>query len=432
MKRAVKILYYLLILSFALPSGTLFSLPIKTVLSLMLLLLLPLCDRKIVFNQVTKIMIVVLIFLSCWCLIAVGHGYGDTTISFLKNFFSLIIVFWVAFELPKMGIVSHKSNVRLLGIVSLLIVVEKIAVSAALTLGVIQMQQAFAIFRNVFNSELTTMTMPIGSLTFYRIMLSNDHIPIVWFSFYLFSKARTPRKIILLFVMALYTFIVYSRVAIAEFGVLLLTWLIVTLRERRQQGKKDGVKIAVSLGVIAIVAVVLLTNKKLNLIGTLSARFNSTSTSASDQIRNEQFAYLWQGFNELPVFGHGAGSYVREYLRSNTILYSYELEYLSFLYQFGIVGFCLVVLPTIYCFGKTCLENVKDTNVKILIIVNLLIWVIRPFFNPSFLSSNAGMIIVIINSYGKYLDYEKCVEKNKSLVVDNKPTTNLDSNLTSC
>ena len=279
MKRAIKILYYLLILSFALPSGTLLSFPIKTILSLVLLLLLPLCDRKIVFDQATKIIIIVLVFLSCWCLMAVGQGFGDTTISFLKNFFSLIIVFWVAFQLPKMGIVSHKSNVRLLGIVSILIVLEKLATSAALTIGIIKMEQAFSIFSNIFNAELTTMIMPIGSVTFYRIMLSNDHIPIVWFSFYLFSKARAPKKIILLFLMAAYTFIVYSRVAIAEFAILILTWLVITLRERRQQGKKDTIKIAVTLGVVAIAAVVLLTNKKLNLIGNLSARFNSTSTT---------------------------------------------------------------------------------------------------------------------------------------------------------
>ncbi len=432
MKRAIKILYYLLILSFALPSGTLLSFPIKTILSLVLLLLLPLCDRKIVFDQATKIIIIVLVFLSCWCLMAVGQGFGDTTISFLKNFFSLIIVFWVAFQLPKMGIVSHKSNVRLLGIVSILIVLEKLATSAALTIGIIKMEQAFSIFSNIFNAELTTMIMPIGSVTFYRIMLSNDHIPIVWFSFYLFSKARAPKKIILLFLMAAYTFIVYSRVAIAEFAILILTWLVITLRERRQQGKKDTIKIAVTLGVVAIAAVVLLTNKKLNLIGNLSARFNSTSTTISDQIRDEQSYYLWMGFNELPVFGHGAGSYVREYLRSDVILYSYELEYLSFLYQFGIVGFCLIIIPTIYMFARTCLENVNDSNVRILVVVNLLIWIIRPFFNPSFLSSNAGMIMVVINSYGKYISFEKQKEKENRLVTIQKQAASLGNGVGVC
>ena len=432
MKRAIKILYYLLILSFALPSGTLLSFPIKTILSLVLLLLLPLCDRKIVFDQATKIIIIVLVFLSCWCLMAVGQGFGNTTISFLKNFFSLIIVFWVAFQLPKMGIVSHKSNVRLLGIVSILIVLEKLATSAALTIGIIKMEQAFSIFSNIFNAELTTMIMPIGSVTFYRIMLSNDHIPIVWFSFYLFSKARAPKKIILLFLMAAYTFIVYSRVAIAEFAILILTWLVITLRERRQQGKKDTIKIAVTLGVVAIAAVVLLTNKKLNLIGNLSARFNSTSTTISDQIRDEQSYYLWMGFNELPVFGHGAGSYVREYLRSDVILYSYELEYLSFLYQFGIVGFCLIIIPTIYMFARTCLENVNDSNVRILVVVNLLIWIIRPFFNPSFLSSNAGMIMVVINSYGKYISFEKQKEKENRLVTIQKQAASLGNGVGVC
>ena len=432
MKRAVKILFYLLILSFVLPSGTVFSLPIKTALSLLLLIMIPLCEKRIVFNMATKILIVTMIFLACWSLIAVGYGYADTTISFLKNFFSLIIVFWISFELPKMGIVSHKSIVRLLGIVSLLIVIEKLGTSAALTLGIIKMDQAFELFRNIFNSELTTMTMPIGSITFYRIMLSNDHIPIVWFSFYIFSSGRSLKKILLFFLMAVYTFIVYSRVAIAEFAILLLTWLIITLRERRQQGKKDGVKIAVTLGVIAIIAVVLLTNKKLDLIGTLKSRFFSNSTTESDRIRNEQLYYLWEGFNQLPLFGHGAGSYVKEYLRSSVIPYSYELEYLSFLYQFGIVGFCLVIAPVLYVFASTCLEQIKDSNVRILIIVNLLIWFIRPFFNPSFLSSNAGMIIVIINSYGKYLDYEKCKEKEKKMVVVSEKPTNLDSNLGAC
>ena len=213
---------------------------------------------------------------------------------------------------------------------------------------------------------------------------------------------------------------------------MIFTWLIITLRERRQQGKKDTIKIAVTLGVVVIAAVVLLTNKKLNLIGNLSARFNSTSTTISDQIRDEQSYYLWMGFNELPVFGHGAGSYVREYLRSDVILYSYELEYLSFLYQFGIVGFCLIIIPTIYMFARTCLENVNDSNVRILVVVNLLIWIIRPFFNPSFLSSNAGMIMVVINSYGKYISFEKQKEKENRLVTIQKQTASLGNGVGVC
>ena len=428
MKKVIRAFFYLLILSFILPSGTFISLPIKTAFSVVLILLLAVYNRKFFFDQATIILGGVLIFLVGWAGLSFIGGYRDMVLSFLKNYFSIIFILWLTFELPKMGIISIKDVSKILGIVSIGIIAIKFFTCVFFSLELIKMGRVYQLFKQIFGSELTSMKIMIGPFAFYRVMSSNDHIPLVWFAFYLFSHVKLWKKIVLIVMMALYAFIVYSRVAIAEYGILLATYVIVLLRERHKQGKKDWLKIIIGSAIIVGLAVVLLTNKKLNLMNAIISRFSGESTAESDQIRNVQFEYLWNGFKASPIYGHGAGSYVKEFIRNSAAKYSYELEYLSFLYQFGVAGFLLVIAPVMYVSCRYSLVKIKDSNVRILIIVNLLIWLARPFFNPSFLSSNSAIIIVIIFAMSRYLDYEKAGEKCDPCFI-NQVTGNLESSL---
>ena len=71
--------------------------------------------------------------------------------------------------------------------------------------------------------------------------------------------------------------------------------------------------------------------------------FFSSFAIESDDVRQIQMIELINGVKESPVFGHGFGSYISDYTRSGSIPFSYEIEYLSFCYQMGILGFVVFV-----------------------------------------------------------------------------------------
>ena len=64
----------------------------------------------------------------------------------------------------------------------------------------------------------------------------------------------------------------------------------------------------------------------------------------ADSIRKEQFARLKALIAQKPLVGHGVGSYDPDYVRSTHMPYSYELQLLSFVSKFGLIGFALLTL----------------------------------------------------------------------------------------
>ena len=70
--------------------------------------------------------------------------------------------------------------------------------------------------------------------------------------------------------------------------------------------------------------------------------FGNASRGAS--VRSVQIQNFLVGIEQAPFFGQGAHSYLRDYLRSDTGGYSYELVYLAFLYQVGLVPSAVLLL----------------------------------------------------------------------------------------
>lgn len=64
----------------------------------------------------------------------------------------------------------------------------------------------------------------------------------------------------------------------------------------------------------------------------------------ADSVRKEQFARLKQLIVQKPLIGHGVGSYDRDYVRSPRTPFSYELQLVSFVAKFGVIGFVLLAL----------------------------------------------------------------------------------------
>ncbi|MFQ9494333.1 MAG: hypothetical protein ACLR08_07575 [Dorea longicatena] len=95
---------------------------------------------------------------------------------------------------------------------------------------------------------------------------------------------------------------------------------------------------------------------------------------------------LINGVKESPVFGHGFGSYISDYTRSGSIPFSYEIEYLSFCYQMGILGFVVFVGGVLLIYIRKIVKHARKTpgSLKVFTLIELGWFVIRPAFNLHF------------------------------------------------
>lgn len=135
-------------------------------------------------------------------------------------------------------------------------------------------------------------------------------------------------------------------------------------------------------------------------------RFFSSFAAESDDVRQMQMRELMKGIKESPVIGHGFGSYIENFIRSSSLPFSYEIEYLSFVYQMGILGFLIFILGIIGLYirriGEYAIKN--DGIVKIFTLIALLWFVVRPAFNPAFLGLQNGFQMIGILMINMFLD----------------------------
>ena len=392
MKKIIKMLLSILIYSFLLPSGTVCGLQIKTIFSMILLIITLFKSRKI-NDYVSLKFFAILLLIIVWSMISIFNGFS-TYFNFFKNYFSLLLIVWLVYELIQMRMVSFEFVSMKIMILSYLIIFLKIITSLLMSFKFISVDDMIYYYKNFLNTDLTTMYFPIGNFMFYRVMVSNDYIPFIYFSFYLFWDKRKIRKILFVLLMSFYSFIIFSRVIFGEFFILVICSIFCHMKNSKLYCKSNRVFLVLSICIFVFAIVCFFSNT--NLFQAILFRFSSNSTVESDNIRNEQQKLLMAGIKDSVFIGHGTGSYLKNYIRSKTTPYSYELEYFSFLYQFGIVGFTLIILTTIVTFYKIIFSNITNKYLKLIAFINFALWLIKPFFNPGFISSNSGIIIICI------------------------------------
>ena len=253
------------------------------------------------------------------------------------------------------------------------------------------------VFNDILSAEVMTLQIPFGSVMLCRISTSNDLIPFTLLGFDLiFRKRNYLSRFITLLVAFFFSLIIYSRLFFLQFVVILLCFMFYSFQE---YGRKKSMFIRLFLIVIlslTIIVVVLYQNDNIytTIQSYINSRFDSAAVSASDSIRHTQFGYLFNGFEEHPLLGNGFGSYVKGYIRSKNSIFSYELEYLSFLYQFGIIGFLLIIIGVMVVAYSFMVADENFKKYKFFLIVNFGLWVLKPLFNPYMFSSISAMVII--------------------------------------
>lgn len=423
MDKLIKYIYYFSILCFALPSGDILNIPVKILITFGLLILFlasRLIENKpIVIDGVVKGFVLILGLLVLWACLGMVNGY-DTVFMALKSFLSLLVTVLSSYLMITNHIVTGKKAMKVISFTAVIMVGFKFLCELVLMAGILDWVQFRELYLMVTGTNITTMQIPFGGMTIYRLMATNDYLPLVLIGFYLvYEKSAIWKKAAIIALLGVYTFIVYSRVAMLQYGIIVLFYIGSLLWDFVKHTTRKRMRIFTVLGAGVLAVLVLLFALKSDMIistittfaESMYERWFGNSAEYSDSFRVEQKIYLWEGIRKTPVVGQGLGSYIRGYLRSTVVPFSYEAEYLSFIYQFGFVGFVLIIGGTLTLFAKICFTGTKRNRMRLLVLLNFGIWAVRPLYNPQFLSSSSGMIIVAIflaaTYYSKSLDLKK-------------------------
>ncbi len=156
-----------------------------------------------------------------------------------------------------------------------------------------------------------------------------------------------------------------------------------------------------------LVFVILMSLIGLNWIGydrvssIIELRFFSRSAYESDSTRNKQMDALLTEFYQHPLLGKGMGSYSNRMIRDTTNLHSYEVQWVAFLMQFGLIGLLILIIPLI----MISLEffSMPFTMLKVSYLSIFLMWLAAGFFNPFLISLSSGILYALFAWTGRRL-----------------------------
>lgn len=389
-KKVLNCITYMYILSYVFPSGAIAGLPIQKVLISIIIISSSMifvhqgCVLEIVRESLFEVLVAVVGL--AWCLAGwyKGELWSITVFSLLYIGAVILLVFKY---LLKYRYLDINMIIRCLLFMILIKIALKLFVETAFVAGVLDYEGVSQFYLRIFHTEVTTMTMDFGNVELVRIQDSSDAIVFTLLPFFwLVPERKRSERIILVFFMAVYAMIVFSRVYLLEFACFVLITVIYYWKQIPRNQKAIGVVFA------ALVAIVLARP----VIEMLKFRFFSSFTVESDTTRAIQMRELWGGISDKLWFGHGMGSYLPDYIRSEMFPFSYELEYLSFVYQLGIIGFLLIIGGIIGIFLKQLYPYFRKNSIIVRVISMLGIgwFLFRPLLNPAFLGKQNQFLLI--------------------------------------
>lgn len=119
-------------------------------------------------------------------------------------------------------------------------------------------------------------------------------------------------------------------------------------------------------------------------------RLFSTDNYYSDRTRSEQIAAMEEEVVHHPLLGKGVGAFAPRCIRDNQLPYSYEVQWVAFTMQFGLLGVTLLAL-TLLLIGWGYMTP-PHTLVKGSFLAMYLLWLLSGFTNPFLISLTSGIL----------------------------------------
>ena len=377
LSKLLNVVIYLCIISYALPTGVMKGIPIQKILVCLLIILGGIClvlQRKsleIIKSAKLEITLGVLGLLACIVSYILGNEWS---IKFTGLFYISVIVFVELYFLVRYELAEPEKIVECILYMMLLKILGKIIIEIVFVCKLIEYEAVIEFYLNMFGTEASTMTMHLGRLLLIRVQTSSDIIVVTLMPFYwMMEKYKKSIRSLLFALSGIYTLIVFSRVLMVEFCCFAFVAVLYYWKKIPKKVRCIGVILVLASSVLWLKPVI-------------------------------QMIELINGVKESPVFGHGFGSYISDYTRSGSIPFSYEIEYLSFCYQMGILGFVVFVGGVLLIYIRKIVKHARKNTwvIKVFTLIGLGWFVIRPAFNPAFLGLQNGFQMIgllMINMY---------------------------------
>lgn len=118
-------------------------------------------------------------------------------------------------------------------------------------------------------------------------------------------------------------------------------------------------------------------------------RFFSQNNYQSDADRRIQVDALMDQCERYPFFGNGLGGYTKECIRDIELPHAYEVQWVAFLMQFGLIGVMIILLPLIWIGVRLVMPPMNRSKMGALSLYCL--WLLSGFTNPFLISLTSGI-----------------------------------------
>jgi hypothetical protein len=122
----------------------------------------------------------------------------------------------------------------------------------------------------------------------------------------------------------------------------------------------------------------------------VEVRFFSEAVEESDSVRVQQIRALMNEFDKAPLLGGGLGSFAPDYIRDETNPHAYEVQWVSFLMQFGLIGILLMMIPILLITIQYLTR--PFTRLKTAYLLLFFLWILSGFTNPFLISLASGIL----------------------------------------
>lgn len=374
------LLQVLLFLAVSLPSGSVFGLPNIKILVLGLFLVVLVIYTFANHDGFSPADIVFLFVVSSclllWSLVGVFNGQGNGSEVFYqaKDIASTIVLAWASYFVIRKNIVRPETVIRAVIYGCFALSAMKLAViAAALSHDVDVTEKVQAAF-----GEFSFVSGPIVPGLF-RLEFPSDILqPFALFALLApkVSGVRFGRiwTLVMLLAMLPSGFFAFSRYTWTVYVVAVLAALMV------QRNWK--------VLVVTVVAALTFYGAYRDVFSTVfESRFLSEGTEISDYARIEQAKAMIDEVERRPILGKGMGSHATAFVELETHSYSYEIQWLAFLMQFGAVGLTAILL-LIWAAMRDLIA--ARHFAKLWLCLLYLLWLLASFTNPHLTSSFAG------------------------------------------
>lgn len=371
----------------AVTSNMILGIPAKSITLLFLVLALWLdgWKKKTRISIVSvKVICLTLAVFGVWGLIGVLNGYVLSMFQQCMKVFTVFFMFYIfdyIYENKTIAIEEMKGIViKAFG----LSVIFKIGLECLYMLKVIDAEQLLELIEKGTGMQVMSLLIADGILC--RLGTISDVFALSIFPFvYVIEKRKCRRILIILATIAL-MIINYSRIYMVQTLVLLFVLLVPMSRVISKRWIKWWlVTMILFIGVGVMFSNIWLT--------ALDGRFIGADAEASDYQRYVQIAYLLEGIKDDFWWGHGFGSFVPGFTRSDDYPFLYEVEILALIYQVGAIGLAMLIWAFVLIIKRAPFKGLSF-RYRLLVYINAVFFLLRSLFNPMLFASNSIIVLI--------------------------------------